>query len=82
MSAAALDIVCNEAPSVRAVRYAYATWHEIILSLMRGAREMENIGEHAQAIALRQDAQHITRRCMRHLKRLQLTAANTNGGEP
>lgn len=78
---AALDIVRNEALSVRAVRYAYAAWHEVILSLMRGAREMENIGEHAQAIALRQDAQHITRRCMRHLKRLQLTAANTNGGE-
>jgi hypothetical protein len=81
MSAQALDIVRSEALSVRAVRYAYATWHEIILSLMRGARELENIGESEQAVALRKDAQHITRRCMRHLKRMQM-AANTNGGEP
>lgn len=83
MSAAAqLDVVRGEALSVRAVRTAYGVWHEVILSLMRAKREFYVMGEHAQAEALAKDAQHLTRRCMRHLKRLQLTAANTNGGEP
>jgi hypothetical protein len=81
MSSAAIDIVRSEALSVRAVRYAYATWLDVIISLMRGARELENLGECEQAVALRKDAEHITRRCMRHLKRMQM-AANTNGGEP
>lgn len=79
---AALDIVRHEALSVRAVRTAYGVWHELLLSMMRAKREFYVMGEHAQAEALAKDAQHLTRRCMRHLKRLQLTAANTNGGEP
>jgi hypothetical protein len=82
MTSEALDIVRSEALSVRAVRTAYGIWQELLVGMMRSARELENIGEHTQATALRKDAEHITRRCMRHLKRMQLSAANTNGGEP
>jgi hypothetical protein len=80
MSATALDIVRSEALSVRAVRTAYGVWHEAILALVRAKREFANLGEHTQAEALAKDAEHITRRAMRHLKRMQM-AANTNGGE-
>lgn len=78
---AALDIVRRESLSVRAVRTAYGAWHDVILAIMRARREFANMGEHMQADALAKDAEYLTRRCMRHLKRLQLTAANTNGGE-
>lgn len=79
---AAIDIVRSEALAVRAVRQAYGVWHTLLLEMMRAKREFYVMGEHTQAEALGKDAEHLTRRCMRHLKRMQLTAANTNGGEP